>query len=95
MNHAELQANVFLTARRLGLHVHHCGMLGSQRGFPDLVVIGRGGILFRELKVPPDATSHDQRLLGYTIQASGGDWAVWRPEDWASGLIDKEMTSCA
>jgi hypothetical protein len=91
MTHTELQLLV-TTSRARGLtHIHHCRMTGSQRGFPDLVLIGARGIRYRELKVPPDGLTSEQRAIGYRILAAGGDWAVWTPEDWASGLIEREL----
>lgn len=89
--HYELQREVFTLARQLGLHAHACGMRTSQRGFPDLVIIGRGGVLWRELKIPPDQLTSKQRALGYTLAASGQNWWIWRPEDLASGRVRREM----
>ena len=63
MSHAGLQAQV-IGACVGRLHCHHCAMRTSQPGFPDLVVIGRKGVLWRELKVPPDTLSAAQRALG-------------------------------
>jgi hypothetical protein len=89
--HAEFQTTIIRKCR--GLHVHHCGMLGSQRGFPDLVIIGPGGVLWRELKVPPDDLRSEQRALGYTLQACWQNWAVWTPADLDNGRIEEELAS--
>lgn len=91
MNHAELQAHVIASCGARRLHVHHCPMLASSPGFPDLVIIGRSGVLWRELKVPPDTLTGAQRALGYALEASGQDWATWIPEDWESGRVAGEL----
>jgi hypothetical protein len=77
------------------VHVHACRMLGSQRGFPDLVLIGRRKVIWRELKVPPDTLRSEQRALGYTLQASGQSWGVWYPGDLADGTIQAELEAIA
>ena|SRR5258708_6674823 len=93
MNHAQLQAGIVALALELGLHCHHCPMLTSSPGFPDLLIIGDRGVLWRELKVPPDRLTSEQRALGYRLQAAGQNWAVWRPHDWDSGLINRELVN--
>ncbi len=91
MTHAELQYEVISLCNRLGLHVHHCAMNRSQAGFPDLVIIGRRGVRWRELKILPDAPTSEQRLLGYKLTAAGHDWKVWTPAELASGEIETEL----
>ena len=90
-DHAELQDSIVRACVSLGLHVHHCVMNRSQAGFPDLVIIGRRGVLWRELKVPPDMVTREQRLLGYDLLASRQDWKVWTPAELASGEITREL----
>ena len=55
-------------------------------GFPDLVLAGRGRVLFVELKRDLSAKSYRltpaQIEWGNAIGRGGGDWHVWRPEDW-------------
>lgn len=83
MNHAELQSRILTLASQLQMHVHHCDMrLATSPGWPDLVLVGSHGVIWRELKVPPDRCTSDQRELGYLLQSSHQDWAVWTPEDW-------------
>ena len=77
------QTKVMALCREMKLHVHHCSLhRGPQAGFPDLVVIGRGGVLWRELKSEYGILKSEQRALGYTLLASGQDWRVWKPSDW-------------
>ena len=91
MNHAQLQAEIVGLALELGLHCHHCPMLTSSPGFPDLVIIGDRGVLWRELKVPPDKATSEQRAFGYRLEASGQDWAIWTPKSWWSGRIQHQL----
>lgn len=60
----------------------------GETGLPDLLLVGKRGILFRELKAEGGDLSTAQRIYGYRITAAGGDHAVWRPEDLASGSIE-------
>ncbi len=91
MNHAQLQAGIIDLALELGLHCHHCPMLTSSPGFPDLIIIGDRGVLWRELKVLPDQLTRAQRALGYRLQAAGQHWAVWYPVHWESGTVEREL----
>ena len=91
MNHAQLQAEIVGLALELGLHCHHCPMLTSSPGFPDLIIIGDRGVLWRELKVPPDRLTSEQRALGYRLQAAGQNWDVWSPEEWYMEMIEREL----
>jgi hypothetical protein len=91
VNHAQLQAEIVALAHDLGLHCHHCPMLTSSPGFPDLIIIGDRGVLWRELKVPPDEPTGKQRALGYRLHAAGQDWALWTPDHWWSGQVDREL----
>jgi hypothetical protein len=87
MNHSELLGVVSALARSRRLHVHACNDRSCQRGWPDLVVVGPGGIQYAELKIPPDQLRPEQRALGYKIQASGGRWSVWTPDGLHDGTI--------
>ena len=59
-------------------------------GWPDLVIAGHG-ILFRELKSASGPVSADQAAWRRALQASGANWAVWRPADLESGCVDREL----
>lgn len=64
---------------------------GSSRGFPDWVIVGPGGTLFREAKSGAGTVSRYQAAWGDALQAAGNDYAVWRPADLASGRIGAEL----
>jgi hypothetical protein len=61
------------------------------RGWPDLVIVGACGILVRELKSRTGVLSPQQRWTGNRMLGAGWDWAIWRPADWHSGLIEEQL----
>ena len=86
------------TRKRPGL----CAVLGvryfhphdprrSVRGWPDLALVGRCGLAFRELKSQGGILRPEQREWGYALRAVGADWDVWRPSDLHSGRIEAEL----
>src|ERR1700759_1492577 len=80
----------------LGLFAYHTrNSKGSEKGWPDWVIIGRGGILYRELKAEHGTLSPEQRHVGELITRAGGNWAVWRPRDLLDGTIARELASLA
>lgn len=97
MTENELQEAVRALCRDLRLHVFHAH--DSRRswgsGFPDLVIAGLGGVLFRELKTTSGAHSGAQRSWHYVLVAAGADSATWRPADLQSGRITRELLAIA
>lgn len=84
--------------RLYGLHAFHCqdsrGSWGP--GFPDLVIAGPGGVIFRECKTQrKGAMTVLQDGWAVALQGAGQDWAVWRPADLASGRIQRELERLA
>jgi len=63
----------------------------SVPGFPDLVLVGPGGVAYRELKTDRGTLSPEQTTWKWALLAAGQDWAIWRPSDLASGLIRAEL----
>jgi hypothetical protein len=55
---------------------------GDGKGFPDCVILGRGGVLWRELKSARGKVSVEQREWMDALRRAGQDVAVWRPADW-------------
>lgn len=91
MSEAELQRLVTELCAELGLHHYHThDSRRSEPGFPDSVIIG-SAILFRELKSSDGILAPEQRRWGSRIERAGGNWAVWRPADWASMAILDEL----
>lgn len=102
MTEAQLQAAVLELCSRLGYAVAHFGpaMTGAGNwitagtsgatGFPDLVICGRGRLLFAELKSAKGKPAERQLMWLDRLRKAGCETHVWRPADWADGTI--EMT---
>lgn len=60
-------------------------------GWVDWVIMGRGGVLFRELKSSNGTLTELQRWVGNTMRRHGHDWAVWRPEQLHDGTIERQL----
>lgn len=83
MQEKELQAMVVELCQRLGLLVYHThDSRRSQPGFPDLVVVGPGGLEFWELKGDNGRTTPEQREWIEAIGRTGSYAGVFRPDDW-------------
>lgn len=54
----------------------------SAAGFPDLVIVGPGGVLYRELKSETGRLSIAQTCWSQGLREAGVNWSVWRPADW-------------
>jgi hypothetical protein len=63
----------------------------SAPGFPDWVVMGAGGVLFRELKSSQGKPSREQRIVGRMLKMAGCSWSVWRPAQLGDGTIAREL----
>ncbi len=61
----------------------------SEPGFPDLVVVGPHGVIFRELKADRGRLSPDQRRWLDRLTQAGADAAVWRPDAWPGRVLDE------
>lgn len=96
MTEAQLDRLVVDYARWRRVYPYHTrDSRGSARGFPDWVLVGPGGILYREDKSVAGTLTVDQRAWGAVIVTGGGNWSVWRPGDWHSGRIRREIDAIA
>lgn len=95
VTHSHLQAQIVEVCNEYGLHVHACDMRRSRAGFPDLVILGARGVLWREIKIPPDELSSAQKQVKYTLIAARMNWAVWTPDDLANGTIHLQLEGIA
>lgn len=85
---AEFQTSVMGVAKRLGLLAYHpYQSLKSVPGFPDTVIVGAGGVLYRELKMPGGIVSADQLYWIAALTEAGQDVGVWRPADWPNVIL--------
>jgi hypothetical protein len=99
MTEAELDAAVRELAGLLGVRVYsvrnsRAGVVTS-RGYPDLTLVGPGGIAFRELKAERKTATREQIGWGRAISDAGGDWGVWRPGDLTGRVIETELRQLA
>ncbi len=69
--------------------------MGNPPGWPDLMILGPRGLLFRELKSADGRPSRAQLAIGGILRQLGQDWAIWRPADLDSGRIGRELWEIA
>jgi len=91
---------------RLGMWVNHnetsraksgawaTALLGNN-GAPDLNPIVGYGILHAELKSETGRQSPEQIEWERRITAAGGLYVIWKPRDWYSGRIERELRALA
>ena len=89
----EFQSAVVDYALWHGWHVLHIPDVRRVRhypvGFPDLLLIRRDKVLFRELKTRTGRVSREQRGFIKRLQDWKHDAKVWRPSDWSE--IEKTL----
>lgn len=54
----------------------------DKSGFPDLVIVGKHGVVFAELKSDTGKVSMAQREFLDALHVAGAEVYIWRPEDW-------------
>jgi hypothetical protein len=64
---------------------------GDGKGYPDLTLVGKGGVLFRELKSAKGAHYPEQKAWLAALTEAGADADSWRPADLHSGRIEAEL----
>jgi hypothetical protein len=77
---------------------HFSQRVAANQGFPDLMIVGPGGAIFRELKTlagmgPGGGLRHDQMIWRDRLKAAGEDWDIWTPADLDGGRIDRELAA--
>lgn len=65
------------------------------KGVPDLIMAGKNGTLWRELKSHYGSLSPEQRRFGSVLTHAGEDWAVWRPVDLINATIETKIARIA
>jgi hypothetical protein len=94
MTEADLLRAVTDLARWLGLRYFHDNDSRRNRaGFPDLVVAGQGGFIFRELKAEKGRLRPEQLDWISRLDQGGADVGIWRPSDLQpnGGRIKEEL----
>ncbi len=88
MTEAELLDAVRQACRWSGLLCYHThDSRRSERGFPDVVVVGPHGVVFRELKAERGRVTPDQREWLDRLTDADADADVWRPDDWPTRVL--------
>lgn len=88
MSEATLLQQVRTLARTLGYRTYHThDSRRSEPGFPDLVLVGHGRIIYAELKTARGRVTPDQILWLTALAAGGGEVHVWRPMDLVGDAI--------
>lgn len=91
-----LEANLRRLMKDYHLYGFHArSAIGSEAGWPDWVIIGPNGILFRELKSHRGELTVEQRSVGSKLGKVGLDWAVWRPQHYFDGTIERRLAAIA
>lgn len=96
MSEADLERAVRRMIEDLGLWGYH--VPDSRRtaaGWPDWVVLGPSGAIFRELKAERGRLTIEQRRVGSKLTQAGLDWSTWRPADLVSGVVAKQLAEIA
>lgn len=69
--------------------------IGSAKGWPDWVILGPNGALFRELKSERGSLTPEQRAVGSKLTRAGLNWSTWRPSDLLDGTIARQLSAIA
>lgn len=95
MSEGQLQANVMDAVKTLGLLGYHTfDSRRSTPGFPDLVIVGARGVIYRELKTATGRVTPAQRHWITALRAAGQDADVWRPQDWPDRITRELRALC-
>ncbi len=91
-----LEAIAELVDEQPGLVAQHFPVVNGSwsKGWPDLEIIGPGGVLWREVKTARGRLEPAQWRWGQLLLAAGQDWAVWGPADYPE-TIREQLTQLA
>jgi hypothetical protein len=85
----QLQDAILELAHLLGWRSYHTfDSRHSAAGFPDLVLVRGGRLIFAELKKGNEQLSREQAEWKRALERAGEVVYVWRPEDWRLGAVD-------
>lgn len=90
MSERAFQTQVEQMCSWMGLTYYHThNSQHSSPGFPDLVIVGANGVIFRELKSETGKPTPMQTFWLAILSAAGQDAKLWRPSDLPD--IQKEL----
>lgn len=96
MSEGELDRAVRRIARDLGVLMYHTfDSRRSEPGFPDLVLVGKWGVMYRELKKENGRLTVAQKTWLAALQEAGQDAGTWRPSALISGDVARELAALA
>src|SRR5260221_6781169 len=89
MTEAELQRNILQAAKMTGWTAYHTRYsLGSEPGFPDVLLLRGERLLFAELKRATGKLTPAQEFWLWALRlVPGVEVFVWRPADWLDNSI--------
>ncbi len=88
MTERELQNLIRETCQWHGLlFFHPFDSRRSEPGWPDVVIVGPQGALFRELKGPRGRVTPAQQTWLDAMTTAGLNAGVWRPADWPDRVL--------
>lgn len=64
------------------------------KGYPDLTIVGPGGVIWREIKRAGETVTREQLAWLAWLADAGCDAAIWRPVDWPD-RITRELRAIA
>ena len=92
MTEKQLQAAVVKLAKlRLWMVYHTYDSRRSEPGFPDLVLVRNGRLVFVELKAASGRVTPAQRCWLDALKRAHREVYIWRPRDWQSGWIEEVL----
>jgi hypothetical protein len=96
MTERQLQDAVIELAEMLKWLVYHTyDSRRSNPGFPDLVMVRGGRLLFVELKSAKGKLRPEQHVWLNALDTCGAEVYTWRPDDWTDGSIEACLRSPA
>lgn len=92
MEEKDLQAIVERALGEAGWTFYHpYDSRRSNPGFPDIVAVRASRVIWRELKDMTGRLSVYQKQWKLALETADADYAVWRPDQWHSGLILEDI----
>ncbi len=92
---AQFQRAVMDLCAHLGLLVFHSGdsRRDSCAGFPDLVIVGKHGVIFAELKSEKGRVRPEQIAWLTALAQARATAYIWRPQDIKNNRIIESLRS--